>query len=145
MAPQRMGPRRVLKRGGKRKRSMKKIRKNFRNARRNENNRRMGSRWGVVEGQFVTYFTLCQATLYLNSVALQRARVNIIIMDENDGSVSWRRADIVIPTAVKFELWNGTSNRDRWRGMHAGSRIWCWLHEITNIKYSRRKEFYRGW
>ena len=49
----------------------------------------------------------------------------------------------VEPSAVRFELYNGASDSDRVAWMYASIRIRYGMHDITNFKYSGRKEFNR--
>ena len=101
-----------LRKRGEIKRSMKKIRKKLRNARRKENNRRTKYKIKQKNNRFsrwVTSLVLCQATLYLTSVASQRARLNIWVRWRCDkraiyyDNMKWRnfRKDLPVLALLK--------------------------------------------
>ena len=119
MAPQRMGPRRILERGGKEKKyEMKK--KRIKECNKDENSRRIKCELKQKNNRFsrwVTSLVLCQATLYFKSVASQRARLNIW--------VRWRCDKI----AIYYD-------NIKWRNIRKNLPVLALLNERRQVRLS---------
>jgi len=131
----------LKKRGEGEIKRWKKRRRKWRNARRKENNRR--TRYKIKQknnrfSRWVTSLTLCQATLYLNSVASQRARLNIWVRWRCDkiaiyyDNIKWRniRKDLPVLALLKERRQVSLSfeNLINFSTLLAGFRVGCWTY-----------------